>query len=880
MAQRWHQYMATTIDHSQRRFSGMCHSLALRLPQGMHRKVQMQTAPVSDVRPFANAKKRKGPPSAATTGILKYFATAPGPSQAGPGPSQNVDHDAVGDENELPQPCSPAPDVPDTDQASAASETVAIGTLRPTTSSACNTPIPASLASQDYSDMGLLHYLGKSLTDEERFKILNSAWTPPPTFAFPTHMEHGKTRKFQIQWLFSFPWLVYSRSSDGGVCKYCALFSNTQATLVTRPLTTCNKTPEKLKAHSQSSNHQASVTKASCFVEIMKGQQKNVQEQLSKGLANRIAENRQKMRSIVETVILCGRQNLPLRGNHEGHEDDRSNFRALLNFRISSGDKVLEEHLKTTGPKNATYTSSRIQNEVIDTIADYIRQKIFSQVKNSPFFLIIADEVTDVSNKEQLAFVLRYVDSAETPQERLVDFVECSEGITGAVLAKTMITRVASYGLDPSLIRGQGYDGAGNMSGHTNGAAALIQKDHPKALYFHCAAHQLNLCVAKSTESTYVRNMIGTIEKIGCFFDNHPKRQYALDKAIAEVAPNSSHKKLKDLCRTRWVARLDAFEVFIELLSSVAHCFETITEQGLTKWSRDSLTDSSQFLLAITQPSFIISLIMTSSTLSYIRGITIGLQAKALDIVRASVEVQTVVTALKNVRDRIDTYHDKWFAAASDICSAVGTEPALPRRCGWQRHRENTPADTPSDFFKRAVTIPLLDHIINEMQSRFTELHCTALKGIALVPSALVALPASQGNLDDFIDTYRADLPSPMTVAAEVECWQQKWLLHHSKDDLPETITDALRHSGMYPNIEMLLRILCSLPVTSCTAERAFSGLKRLKTYLRSSMGTVRMTGLALMLVHHDIDIDVEEVINMFARRHPRRMRMVNVLDD
>ncbi|XP_014665331.1 PREDICTED: uncharacterized protein LOC106807504 [Priapulus caudatus] len=139
----------------------------------------------------------------------------------------------------------------------------------------------------------------------------------------------------------------------------------------------------------------------------MKGQQKNVQEQLSKGLANRIAENRQKIRSIVETVILCGRQNLPLCGNHKGHEDDRSNFRALLNFRISSGDKVLEEHLKTTGPKNATYTSSIIQNEVIDTIADYIRQKIFSQVKNSLFFLIIADEVTDVSNKEKLAFVLR-----------------------------------------------------------------------------------------------------------------------------------------------------------------------------------------------------------------------------------------------------------------------------------------------------------------------------------------------------------------------------------------------------------------------------------------------------------------------------------------
>lgn len=144
-----------------------------------------------------------------------------------------------------------------------------------------------------------------------------------------------------------------------------------------------------------------------------------------------------------------------------------------------------------------------------------------------------------------------------------------------------------------------------------------------------------------------------------------------------QVAPDSSHKKLKDLCRTRWVARLDAFEVFIELLSSVAHCFETITEQGPTKWSRDSLTDATQFLLAITQPAFIISLIMTSNTLSYIRGITIGLQAKALDIVRASVEVQTVVTALTNVRDRIDTYHDKWFVKPIHVCNLISIYSSL-----------------------------------------------------------------------------------------------------------------------------------------------------------------------------------------------------------
>ena len=253
------------------------------------------------------------------------------------------------------------------------------------------------------------------------------------------------------------------------------------------------------------------------------GQKKNVQEQLNKCHADRIAGNRRKRRSMVETVILCGRQNFPLRGNDEGRGEDCSNFRALLNFRISAGDKVLEEHL-VTADKNAIYTTNTVQNELIDVTADYMREQTITRVKKSPFFSITADEVTDASSKEQLAVVLRYVDSDRIAQERLIDFVECAEGITGETLAKSLLEKVTSYGLDPNLIRGgRGYDGAGNMSGKAKVAAAVIQRDYPEALYFHCASHQLNVCVVKSTDSTYVPNMMGTMEKVGYFFDNHPK---------------------------------------------------------------------------------------------------------------------------------------------------------------------------------------------------------------------------------------------------------------------------------------------------------------------------------------------------------------------
>ena len=86
--------------------------------------------------------------------------------------------------------------------------------------------------------------------------------------------------------------------------------------------------------------------------------------------------------------------------------------------------------------------------------------------------------------------------------------------------------------------------------------------------------------------------------------------------------------------------------------------------------------------------------------------------------------------------------------------------------------------------------------------------------------------------------------------------------------------------SEFFPNIFCLLNILAVLPVTSCEAERCISSLCRLKTYLRSAMGPERLTGLALLHIHKDIEISIQEVIHQFAIKHPRRMRLCNILSD
>ena len=156
-----------------------------------------------------------------------------------------------------------------------------------------------------------------------------------------------------------------------------------------------------------------------------------------------------------------------------------------------------------TGSPSAMYTSSNIQNQNIKVLSDPVTQKIISKVIAATWFTVIADEVTDVSNKEQLSLVLRYVDpDTLLIREDLVGFFECDTGITGRQLSDKMIAYLEAYGVDLSNLRGQSYDRAGNMAGSVNGTAALMTQRFPLVLYLHCASHCLNLAVVRSLEIT------------------------------------------------------------------------------------------------------------------------------------------------------------------------------------------------------------------------------------------------------------------------------------------------------------------------------------------------------------------------------------------
>jgi hypothetical protein len=75
-----------------------------------------------------------------------------------------------------------------------------------------------------------------------------------------------------------------------------------------------------------------------------------------------------------------------------------------------------------------------------------------------------------------------------------------------------------------------------------------------------------------------------------------------------------------------------------------------------------------------------------------------------------------------------------------------------------------------------------------------------------------------------------------------------------------------------FPKVYQYLKIGATLPVTVASVKRSFSTLKRLKSYLKNSMGENRLNGLAYQSIHREIPIDSSEVVNIFSEKNRKLM--------
>ena len=248
--------------------------------------------------------------------------------------------------------------------------------------------------------------------------------------------------------------MCYSRWEDGAYCLPCVLFgdkypsSSKLQNFFSRPFRYWADALRNFRKHENKSGlHTFSFLAYTKFLQDYHGKSMPINKLLDSTYKAEVKKNREALLPIVDTVKLCGRQNLSLRGHRDNVKDqpkvgtsginNPGNFIELLNFRVRGGDDILKNHLLNSA-LNAKFTSAEIQNEIINCFGSLITEKLIDEVKDSKYYSILGDEATDCALTEQLALILRFVDSKKNIREEFVAFLSCNYGLTGEGLFQTI----------------------------------------------------------------------------------------------------------------------------------------------------------------------------------------------------------------------------------------------------------------------------------------------------------------------------------------------------------------------------------------------------------------------------------------------------------
>ena len=184
------------------------------------------------------------------------------------------------------------------------------------------------------------------------------------------------------------------------------------------------------------------------------------------------------LNSIIACVVFLGQQRMVSRGDNESPDNcrNRGHFLELLEFRATTEAilrKYLDGHLK-----NATYCSPEIQNELIFIYAAGSRSLIVDDISRQSSFIIIAYEGSDISNREQVVLVIRYVGKHGNIREKFRDYKH-AERPTGVQLTQVIQSAFESYRMDQNDCRGQAYNGASKMSSSRVAVQGIISQPFP-----------------------------------------------------------------------------------------------------------------------------------------------------------------------------------------------------------------------------------------------------------------------------------------------------------------------------------------------------------------------------------------------------------------
>lgn len=258
------------------------------------------------------------------------------------------------------------------------------------------------------------------------------------------------------------------------------------------------------------------------------------------------------------------------------------------------------------------------------------------------------------------------------------------------------------------------------------------------------------------------------------------------------------------------------------------------------------------------------------------------LQNSQLSVVDAFEKVDAIQYVLKLSREsKFDTIWDKTKASVKELDIE---DAKLPRVRNVPKHLNPDSKcsahifKSPTEMYKK-IYFEVYDQVISSLNLRFGTESAIFFKSLENF------IISKDLNVEEIVEFYKDDFDKNSLVA-DRDMFLDVTIKKNVKVQNLKDVVNFLREhewcKGLVPEYVRFVKLLLTIPASSCTNERSFSTLKRLKNYLRSTMGQKRVNYIAILHIYHDVadKIDDERLIDEFIQKNAKRTNVFAMSTD
>ncbi|XP_021963479.1 uncharacterized protein LOC110858902 [Folsomia candida] len=384
-----------------------------------------------------------------------------------------------------------------------------------------------------------------------------------------------------------------------------------------------------------------------------------------------------------------------------------------------------------------------------------------------------------------------------------------------------------------------------------------------------------------------IKEVIGLIQAIYNYQSQSVRRSEYFKDAQAMIG----YDKILELpksCDTRWSSQKNGISYFHNRLDSVILALENISENGKPA----DLAECKGFLHQLKSFRTLLLIVILDQVLGHTNALSEYLQCSDLVYTRAINLCEATITTLSEMRNEL-MFNDLWKSAEA-LSHKVFVEVPDPNCVPVSKRRKTVRSKYLIDSFVcattgsrcteagtieqelRGVYYEVLDRFIQEMKRRLMD-YSEILRGLSasdplnedfLNAEKVLNFCASFIRFNFNVDSLKAQLP----VARN--------LIKAEKIDRTTKCYEYLQFmSDGFPDLIKYFALVLTFPVSSATAERSFSTLNRVKSFLRTTMQETRTSSLTILSTNRDLSSKLREnpmiVVDEFGKNPKRRLEFL-----